>query len=125
LQTLKRATIIGERTGGGAHVGRSQRIHYHFEVSVPAGRAISPISKANWEGTGVSPDMSVPAEMALKTAHMAALTKLYEDLSARKKDPKAEVNPSRVDQLSKALAKMRTDMDPVRERAVRRPPRDD
>jgi hypothetical protein len=63
--------------------------------------------------------------MALKTAHLAALTKLYEDFSARQKDPKAEVETFRVDPLSKALEKLRTDMDPALERAARRRPRDD
>jgi hypothetical protein len=125
LQTLRRATIIGERTPGGAHVGRSQRIHDHFEVSVPAGRVISPITRTNWEGTGVSPDVSVPAEMALRTAHVAALTRIYEDLSARQKEPKAEVDISRVDRLRKALEKLRTDMGPARDAATLRPPDDD
>ena len=120
LQVLKRATIIGEPTGGGAHVGRSQRIHDHFEVSVPTGRAISPITRTNWEGTGVLPDVSVPAELALKTAHLAALTKLHDD-SARRKDAKAKIDASRVDQLSKAIEKLRTDPD-VGSARVRPPP---
>jgi hypothetical protein len=99
LQTLKRATIIGEPTVGGAHVGRSQRINDHFKVSVPTGRAISPISRTNWEGTGVLPDVNVPAELALKTAHLAALTKLHDDISARRKDAKAKFDISHLDQL--------------------------
>lgn len=123
LQTLKRATIIGEPTGGGAHVGRSQRINDHFEVSVPTGRAISPITKTNWEGTGVLPDVSVPSELALNTAHLAALTKLRDDIAARNKDSKAKIDTSHVDQLSKAIEKLRTDPDAVSPRAVpRRPP---
>ena len=75
LKNLKRATIIGETTGGGAHPGDGFRISEHFQMFVPTGRAINPITKTNWEGTGVKPDIEVPKELALKTAHILALEK--------------------------------------------------
>jgi len=75
LKNLKRATIIGETTGGGAHPGGTVRLHEHFGVFIPVGRAINPISKTNWEGTGVEPDIKVPKEQALKTAYLMALNK--------------------------------------------------
>ncbi len=73
LQNLKRATIIGEVTGGGAHPVAPQRINEDFIIGVPNARAINPITKTNWEGVGVKPDVAVPAAQALKTAHLAAL----------------------------------------------------
>lgn len=76
LTSLKRATIVGETTGGGAHPGGPRRINEHFAVWVPAGRAINPITKTNWEGTGIDPDVKVEARLALKTAHLDALKKL-------------------------------------------------
>ena len=75
LKNLKRATIIGETTGGGAHPGGFERLADHFGAFIPGGRAINPISKTNWEGTGVEPDIKVPKEQALKTAHLMALNK--------------------------------------------------
>jgi C-terminal processing protease CtpA/Prc len=78
LQALKRATIIGETTGGGANPGDEFRINDHFEVFVPTGRAINPVTKTNWEGTGVRPDIEAPKAQALKTAHLAALRTLLE-----------------------------------------------
>ncbi len=75
LKNLKRATVVGETTGGGAHPGGSSQINDHFFVWVPSGRAINPISKTNWEGTGVKPDVDVPATRALETAHLDALKK--------------------------------------------------
>ncbi len=75
LKNLKRATIIGETTGGGAHPGGGFRISEHFGMFVPTGRAISPITKTNWEGTGVTPDVSVPADQALLVARLMALKK--------------------------------------------------
>jgi hypothetical protein len=78
LKNLKRATIIGETTGGGAHPGGGRRITEHFGMFIPSGRAINPISKTNWEGTGVKPDIDVAADLALKTAQVEALKRLSE-----------------------------------------------
>jgi retinol-binding protein 3 len=75
LKNLKRATIIGETTGGGAHPGGMVRLADHFGVFIPIGRAINPISKTNWEGAGVEPDIRVPKEQALKIAYKMALEK--------------------------------------------------
>ena len=75
LKNLKRATIIGETTGGGAHPGGGFRLSEHFGAFIPTGRAISPITKTNWEGTGVTPDISVPADQALLVARLMALKK--------------------------------------------------
>jgi len=76
LKNLKRATIIGETTGGGAHPVSGHRIDDHFRIGVPFARAINPISKTNWEGTGVEPDVKVPAADALATAQRLAAEKL-------------------------------------------------
>jgi hypothetical protein len=73
LQTNKRATLIGETTGGGAHPGGPVALGEGFVAFVPTGRAINPITKTNWEGTGVKPDIATPASEALKVAHLRAL----------------------------------------------------
>lgn len=78
LKNLKRATIIGEVTRGGAHAGDSLRLTDHFGMNMPMGRAINPITKTNWEGTGVTPDVIVPKEQALKVAYIMALNKAIE-----------------------------------------------
>lgn len=76
LKNLKRATIVGETTGGGAHPGGTVRVDDHFKVFVPTGRAINPITKTNWEGTGVVPDIVTSADKALEVAHQKALERL-------------------------------------------------
>ncbi len=81
LKNLKRATIIGETTGGGAHPGGMFRMHQHFGAFVPTGRAINPITKTNWEGTGVTPDVAVPADQALMVARITALKKSLSTLT--------------------------------------------
>ncbi len=87
LKNLKRAIVVGETTGGGAHPGGPSRVNDHFAVGIPRGRAINPISKTNWEGTGVEPDVKVPASEALKTAHLAAVNKaIGKTADERRKD---------------------------------------
>ena len=76
LKNLKRATLIGETTGGGAHPVSGHRIDDHFMIGVPFARAINPISKTNWEGTGVEPDVKAPAADALTTAQKLVAEKL-------------------------------------------------
>jgi hypothetical protein len=81
LQTRKRATIVGATTGGGANPGGVQRLPFGLAVFVPTGRAINPITKTNWEGVGVKPDVAVDADSALATAHRLARA----DISPRSK----------------------------------------
>jgi C-terminal processing protease CtpA/Prc len=76
LQTRKRAVIVGETTGGGAHPGGMVPLGDHFLVFIPTGRAINPVTKTNWEGKGVKPDIAVPADQALERAHQEAVKKL-------------------------------------------------
>jgi len=79
IKTLKRGTIIGETTGGGAHPVSGQRIDDHFMIVVPSARSVSPISKTNWEGTGVEPDIKVPADEALDVAKKTAAEQIRND----------------------------------------------
>lgn len=79
LKNMKRATIVGETTGGGAHPVDMHRFpELGVQASVPFGRAVNPITGTNWEGTGVEPDVAVPAAEALEVAHREALKKLLE-----------------------------------------------
>lgn len=68
LQALKRAIVVGETTGGGAHPFEYRRVHPHFAVDLPEGRSINPITRTNWQGVGVKPDIPVPAAQALARA---------------------------------------------------------
>jgi C-terminal processing protease CtpA/Prc len=76
LKNLKRATVVGETTGGGAHPGGLRRLTDHFGIWLPTGRAINPITNTNWEGTGIEPDVKTPAPDALDAAHREALRQL-------------------------------------------------
>jgi hypothetical protein len=72
---------------------------------VPTGRAISPITKTNWEGTGVTPDIEVPADQALLTARIMALKKSLAKLT----NPELKSNfEDEIQKLEKELAAMKT-----------------
>ena len=83
LKVLKRATIVGATTGGGANPGDEFKLAEHVSIFIPTGRAINPVTKTNWEGTGVSPDVAVPQEQALLTAQIMAM----QPLVAKQTDP--------------------------------------
>jgi len=72
LKMLKRATLVGETTSGRGHMGEGHRIDDHFIIRVPGVRAVNPISKTNWDGTGVEPDVKVKAGDAVETAKKLA-----------------------------------------------------
>lgn len=70
FQTQKRGTLIGEVTGGGANPGDVFSVNVDFEIFIPTGRAINPITKTNWEGIGVRPDIEVEASRAFEIARI-------------------------------------------------------
>jgi Peptidase family S41/N-terminal domain of Peptidase_S41 in eukaryotic IRBP len=76
LQQRGRATIVGEGTRGGANPRESFRIQAHLDATISVARSVSPITGGNWEGTGVTPDAPVQAEMAREHAHQLALDHL-------------------------------------------------
>lgn len=75
LKMLRRATIVGETTAGAAHLTRPFRIGDFFTIFVPVAKPINPISKTNWEGTGVTPDIEASPQDALAAAQKLAGTR--------------------------------------------------
>lgn len=76
LKNLKRATIVGETTGGGAHPVRGVPLDPHFDMAVAVARPINPVTKTDWEGTGVAPDYKTSRDEALPAAIKLAEEKL-------------------------------------------------
>jgi C-terminal processing protease CtpA/Prc len=68
LRALKRITVVGERTGGGAHACNFHWINEHFNLLLPECRPVNPATGSNWEKTGVTPDITCDAADALTTA---------------------------------------------------------
>jgi poly(3-hydroxybutyrate) depolymerase len=81
LQVLKRAIIVGEATGGGAHGTYGRDAGSGFTVNIPYSRAINPITKTNWETTGVKPDIEIAPDSALEKAELSILYKQIAEAS--------------------------------------------
>lgn len=87
LKHLDRAEVVGETTAGGANPGAFHRLDPRFVMFVAEGRAISPITGSNWEGTGVTPDVEIEARQARDMAHLL----LLETLSGEGADQDADL----------------------------------
>ena len=77
LKMLKRATLVGETTGGASHAGVFHRIDDHFGMGIPEVKSINPYSQNDWTGVGVEPDVKVKSADALDTAEKLAREKVH------------------------------------------------
>ncbi|WP_103068184.1 S41 family peptidase [Aquimarina sediminis] len=75
MQSRGRATIIGEVTGGGAHPTRGFSLDKGYRIGIPYARTINTVTKTNWEGVGVQPDIKMDADEALEKAKELAKIK--------------------------------------------------
>lgn len=88
LKYLKRATIVGETTGGGANPGGTLPIYKfndgsRLDLYVSLAHVENSITKSNWEGVGVKPDVVTKPEEALSKAHQLAL----DEIARKEADP--------------------------------------
>lgn len=101
LKNLKRAQSVGETTGGGANPGRTFDV-FKFKdggsltLFVPTGKVENPISKSNWEGKGIEPDITCTSEQALHIAQKAILEHL---LKTSNNSTKSKIYKDLLDQL--------------------------
>ena len=68
LKMLRRATLVGETTGGASHAGTLHNLDHHFAIGIPQHRPANPFAGKDWAVTGVEPDVKVNAADALATA---------------------------------------------------------
>ncbi|HET7840169.1 MAG TPA: S41 family peptidase [Terriglobia bacterium] len=76
LKMLKRATLVGEMTGGATDVGDFYRLDDHFGMGIRDTNAINPFPEPDWAVNGIKPNVVVKAEDALETAEKLAAEKL-------------------------------------------------
>jgi C-terminal processing protease CtpA/Prc len=99
LQDVKRALVIGAVTAGAANPGRPYPAGDLFDITVPNGQLLTSVTKRNWEGHGVTPDIPAPAADALRIAHLRAI----DDLLA------GSPSPARRDELIQVRASLTKD----------------
>lgn len=73
LKASGRAVLVGETTRGGANPGHARSLGYGLDVFVPSGLVTHPLTKGNWNGKGVEPDVAVRSADALTKAYRRAL----------------------------------------------------
>jgi hypothetical protein len=102
MQALKRGIVVGEASGGGAHGTKAYRLSDHFSVGVPFVYSVNPVTKSDWEGKGVQPDIRVNKDDALNVAHIAALESIKE---ISKDDNRTKALQKIIDRLKKESGK--------------------
>ena len=72
LQALRRVSVVGDTTGGGAHRVREVDLGQNLTMMLPYTRIRNVVTGTDWEGTGVIPDLATPTDQALDAARRAA-----------------------------------------------------
>jgi Peptidase family S41/N-terminal domain of Peptidase_S41 in eukaryotic IRBP len=84
LRSAGRAKTVGTATSGAGYNNMTFPLTAETAISISIGAAFYPGTGQRWEGTGVLPDLAVPAEQALAVARTDALN----TLAAREADPR-------------------------------------
>lgn len=88
LKYGNRATVIGDTSGGGAHPTDFFNIGMGFVANIPFARSYHEVTKTDWEGKGVRPDVPVNSDYALYKAQ----TLIYKDLRSKADDDRKKNN---------------------------------
>lgn len=78
MKHFGKAVIVGQTSAGAAHAIEIAELNDNFFIQIPIIYNIHPVTKTDWEGAGVIPDVEVSKNNAKQTAHRHALDKLIE-----------------------------------------------
>jgi C-terminal processing protease CtpA/Prc len=76
LQSLGRATIVGERTAGAGRNNMIVQVGGGLQASISVSRVSDPRTGREWEAVGVTPDLAVTSADALEAARKAAVERM-------------------------------------------------
>ncbi|OOG68714.1 S41 family peptidase [Flavobacterium sp. A45] len=77
LKHLDKATVVGEVTKGGANRTKRINLNDEFTIAVPYIQSLHPVTKTNWEGKGVQPDIKTKETDAFVVAYVDAIKKTF------------------------------------------------
>jgi hypothetical protein len=77
LQAFKRGIVVGDTTNGEANPGYLFSLNKEMYMMIPAFESTNAVTKTNWQGKGVVPDIKLAADKA----HLMAQAKAYEQLA--------------------------------------------
>lgn len=81
LQSFGKAKIVGQASGGAAHMNSYYPLSKNFKISISTAAPINPITGTNWEHSGVIPDYEINNDPINKTLEL-----ILEDLKNNYKD---------------------------------------
>ncbi|MDB2387330.1 S41 family peptidase, partial [Shewanella sp.] len=76
MQSLTRATIVGEVTAGAAHARSAEIVNNDYILTLPTTRPVDPRTIDNWERKGVKPNIETSSDNALNVAYAEVLNTL-------------------------------------------------
>lgn len=76
VQVLRRGVVVGQKTNGAANHSLPTVVQGRFTVFIPQARAENPITRTNWEGVGITPDVETEPATTAVTAHRVALERV-------------------------------------------------
>lgn len=82
MQSLTRATIVGEVTAGAAHGRSAEIVNNDYILTLPSTRPVDPRTKDNWERKGVKPNIETNSDNALNVAYAEVLNSLIKNNSS-------------------------------------------
>jgi hypothetical protein len=109
LQQAKRAVVVGDTTGGGAHPTGPCSIGQGFVLTIPTQRSFNIVTKTDWEGTGVRPNVAVPAEQALTKAQALVLNSLLLKVKDGKERDELQWNLTSIENKAQLTKQIETD----------------
>jgi hypothetical protein len=74
MQSVHRAVIVGNTTGGDTHPVGPVPVGLGFVAAIPFARTLNPYTHTDWEGTGVIPDIPARSAGALEAAEKTFFT---------------------------------------------------
>ncbi|MET3129134.1 tetratricopeptide (TPR) repeat protein [Arcicella rosea] len=77
LKHLDKAIVIGEITKGGANRTKRINLNDEFTISLSYIQSIHPVTKTNWEGKGVEPNIKTNEKDAFIYAYIDAIKKTF------------------------------------------------
>lgn len=86
MKHFGKAIIIGQTSAGAAHAIDFIEVNDHYLIQLPIMYNIHPVTKTDWEGVGVIPDIEAPRRETLQIAHLTALDDLTERAAGKQKE---------------------------------------
>ena len=69
MKHLDKAVVVGRKTMGVAHWSQNVSVNDWLTIHLPIAIPINPITKSNWEGEGVIPDINIDSNLSFETAY--------------------------------------------------------